>query len=92
MSISANFKAVPLVGTMDEGDLGGDGVSGTSVHQVYCLGAGTAVITAKGGGTFSWVATTNQSIDVVVKEITISSGSFIGFKARNFEYQHGPFA
>ena len=90
MIISANYTAIPLVGTMSEDELG-NGVTGTSVHRVYCLAAGTAVITAKGGGTFSFVATANEYIDLIVKEVTISSGTFIGFKARYFEHQHGPF-
>ena len=91
MNISANFKAVPLSGTMGEGQLGGNGVTGTSVHRVYCLAAGQATITAKGGGTFTWSASTNSYIDVVVREITITSGTFIGFKAKMFGDQIAPY-
>lgn len=91
MNISANYKAVPLSGTMGESDLGGNGVSGTSVHRVYCISPGSIDITAKGGGKFSWNANTNEFIDVVVKEVTVNTGDFIGFKARTFGDQTSPF-
>ena len=47
MNTSANYKAIPLTGTMGE-DVLGNGVTGTSVHQVYCLAAGAIQITAAG--------------------------------------------
>jgi hypothetical protein len=91
MNTSANYKAIPLTGTMGE-DVLGNGVTGTSVHQVYCLAAGAIQITAAGGGTFTWNATTNASIDVVVKSVTVTTGTFIGFKAKTDPFQFGPFS
>lgn len=85
MNIKANYKVIPLVGTMDLNDLG-DGVTGSSVHQVYCLSDGSIDITALGGGTFTWSGTTNSSIDVVVKSINVNSGTFIGFKSKSNIY------
>ena len=86
MNINANYKAIPLVGTMNKGELG-DGISGASVHQIYCLASGSIDITPIGGGTFTWSATTNEFINVVVGAITVNSGTFIGFKARTDSYQ-----
>ena len=82
MSHKSNYKAVPLnTGTYTTGVLG-DGITATTVHSVYCLTSGTAVITALGGGQFSWVATAGQSINVEVGTFTVSSGTFVGFKER----------
>ena len=85
MNIKANYKVIPLAGTMDLNDLG-DGVTSSSVHQVYCLSDGSIDITALGGGTFTWSGTTNSSIDVVVKSINVNSGTFIGFKSKSNIY------
>jgi hypothetical protein len=54
----------------------------TTVHQVFCLGTGVATIFPMAGPSFVWSATTNTSIDVLVSAVTVSSGTFIGFKAR----------
>tara|TARA_B100000927_G_C16051051_1_gene303130 strand:+ start:100 stop:375 length:276 start_codon:yes stop_codon:yes gene_type:complete len=91
MNTSANYKAIALTGTMGE-DVLGNGVTGTSVHQVYCLSSGAVTITAAGGGTFTWNGTSNTFIDVVVKSVTVSSGTFIGFKAKTDPFQFGPFS
>ena len=78
---NANFKAINLpVGTYTSNELG-NGLTASTVHQVFCLQAGTAVITAMGGGTFSWPATAGQSMNVVAGNIVVSSGEFVGFRA-----------
>ena len=90
MNTSANYRAIPLSGTMGEGQLG-NGVTGSSVHRVYCLAAGNVTITAKGGGTFIFTAAAaNEYIDVVVKSLTVNSGTFIGFKTKDESYQIRP--
>lgn len=90
-NISANYTALPLSGTMGEGELG-DGISGTSVHRLLCIStSGSATVTAKGGGTFTWTANQSEFIDVVVKKVTINSGDFIGFKAKFFGDQSFPY-
>jgi len=79
---SKNFEAINLSGTMDVGTLG-DGFTANTVHQIYCLSGGNISITAMGGGTFTWSGTTNASIEVVPRSVTVSSGVFIGFRAKN---------
>lgn len=54
----------------------------TTLHQVFCLSTGVATIYPMAGPSFVWSATTNTSIDVLVSAVTVSSGTFIGFKAR----------
>lgn len=56
--------------------------TGTTVHQIYCLSAGVATIYPMMGPRFIWSGGTNTSIDVLVSAVTVSSGTFIGFKAR----------
>lgn len=78
---NANFKAINLpVGTYELSDLG-NGVSASTVHQIFCLSNGSATITAIGGGTFTWTATAGQSIDVVTGRVVVGSGEFVGFKS-----------
>jgi len=82
MNISANFSVVNLEGSMGVSQLG-DGLSAATVHRVYCLDAGSIEIEAMGGGTFEFNATTNEYIDVVVRSVTVNSGTFIGFKSKD---------
>lgn len=78
---NANFKAINLpVGTYELSDLG-NGISASTVHQIFCLSNGSATITAIGGGTFTWTATAGQSIDVVTGRVVVGSGEFVGFKS-----------
>jgi hypothetical protein len=86
MNISANFSVINLNGQMGLNELG-DGVSATTVHRVYCLDAGSIEIEAMGGGTFTWEASKNDYIDVMVRSIDVSTGIFIGFKAKNDPYR-----
>ena len=84
MSHKSNYIAVPmLTGSFTTGDLG-DGITASTVHQVYCLTNGNATIQALGGGgAFTWTATAGQSIDVEVGSLTVNSGTFVGFKEKS---------
>lgn len=61
----------------------GDGFTATTVHQVFCVSAGTISMTALGGGTFTWGATAGQSIDISLGSCIVSSGLFVGFKIQH---------
>ncbi len=78
-----NFKAVNLLSgnTYTAGDLG-NGLTASTVHQIFCLSDGSIKITAIGGGTFTWAASTSDYIDVIVGQCTVNSGEFVGFKAQ----------
>lgn len=91
MNISANYKVIPLSGTMGPAELG-DGVTASTVHRVYCISAGNVTINAAGGGTFTFTASAaNQYVDVVVGSLTVNAGTFIGFKSKFIPSQFGPF-
>lgn len=85
-----NYEAISLSGTMLS-DVLGNGISANTVHQIYCLAAGSITITAMGGGTFTWApATANVSIDVVPSKVVVSSGTFIGFRTKNTGISYTP--
>lgn len=80
---NTNWQAVNLpVGTYGIGELG-DGLSASTVHEIFCLTSGSIDITAKGGGTFTWSATAGQNIKVMVRECVVGSGEFVGFKVKH---------
>jgi len=89
---NTNWTAVPLpAGTYTANDLG-NGLSGSTVHQVFCTTGGAVTITAMGGGEFTWTATAGQKVDVVASKIVVASGTFVGFKTSfqpNYRQQVG---
>lgn len=86
-STNANYNAISLTGTQTLFELG-NGVSASTVHQIYCLSTGVIQITPMIGSSFFWSGTTNQSIDVVPRQTIVSSGTFIGFKSRFYPNQN----
>lgn len=79
---NTNYEAVPLTtGTYNTGDLG-NGLTASTVHEVFCTSSGTVTITAMGGGQFTWAATAGQSVKVVAGQIIVASGTFVGFRAK----------
>lgn len=86
--IFANYEAVTLTGTMTFSTGKEFGlITATTVHQIFCLTAGTIIVNPVGGGTFTWAATAGQSVDVLVKSLTVSSGTFVGFKSKHMPPQ-----
>lgn len=61
----------------------GDGYSASTIHQVFCVSAGTITMTALGGGTFTWAATGGQSINIILGGCSVTSGLFAGFKSHH---------
>ena len=88
-SFSKNYEAISLSGTVNS-DILGNGISANTVHQIYCLSTGNISINPMGGGTFTWSATTNTFIDVVPSSVTVSSGTFIGFRTKNMGISYTP--
>jgi len=79
---NTNWTAVPMsTGTYEIGNLG-DGLTASTVHEIFCSASGSATITAMGGGTFTWAATSGQSVKVMASKVIVSSGSFVGFKTQ----------
>jgi len=95
-TIYSNYKAITLSAgtTYSTADLG-DGVSASTVHRIFCLGAGNVTVRPFEGTSFTWVAANaNDYIDVVVSGLTVNTGSFIGFTAKNINQSYrgnGPY-
>jgi len=89
---NTNWSAVPMTtGTYNLSDLG-NGLTASTVHQIFCTADGAATITAMGGGTFTFTATAGQSVNVVCANVVVGSGSFVGFRANyqaNYRQQVG---
>jgi len=79
---NANYQIINLTtGTYTTGQLG-DGITASTVHEIYCLTPGSIIVTAIGGGKATIPMTAGQSINVLVSSVTVSSGTYIGFKAK----------
>lgn len=77
---NTNFTIVPMsTGTYTAGDLGNN-LTGSCVHEIYCVSAGTITVTAMGGGTVTVPMTTGQTMKVMVGNAVVASGMFAGFK------------
>jgi hypothetical protein len=60
----------------------GNGLTASTVHQVFCVSAGTiSIVPLGGGGSFAWGATAGQSLDIVLGSCSVASGLFAGFKS-----------
>ncbi len=76
MNFKANYEIVPL-----SSGLNTIPAEETSIHQVYCIAAGSVKIIAAGGGSATFILTANEKVDVVTKSVEVSGGAFIGFRA-----------
>jgi len=81
---NVNYNTIKLEGgkSYSTGDLG-NGTTGATVHQIFCIAPGEITFSSLGGpGTFAWTATTGQSMDIILGSCSIEVGAeFIGFKA-----------
>jgi len=75
-------KLLTVAGSPYTTDILGNGITAATVHQLFCLSSGTISVTALGGGSFTWSATTSQSMDVLVGSCEVLSGEFVGFKSK----------
>ena len=82
-TFNTNYQALNLsVGSYTIGDLG-NGLTASTIHQIFCVSGGTITMTALGGGTFTWGATAGQSINILLGSCSVASGLFIGFKSQH---------
>jgi hypothetical protein len=72
-------------------DVLGNGITASTIHQIFCLSTGVINITAFGGGNFTWSATTNESINILIGQCNVISGEFIGFKTQHTQTQQSPY-
>ena len=81
MNFKANYQIISLSANTNLFALGYGNTSGSSVHQVYCVSAGTITIGAIGGGSATLSMTAGQTVDCLLSFANVASGSFIGFKS-----------
>lgn len=79
---NTNYTMVPLsAGSYTAGQLG-DGITASTVHEIYCLTNGSITINALGGGSATFAMTAGQSVKVLVGSCTVASGTYVGFKTK----------
>ena len=79
---NANYSLVQMTSGTYDVDTLGDGITATTVHQIYCSAPGTLTMVARGGGQATLSMASGQSIDCLVKKVIVSSGTFIGFRSK----------
>ena len=77
-----NYEIVNLTSGTYNVDTLGDGLTATTVHQIYCLTNGSITITARGGGQATITMTAGQTIDCMVQQVIVGSGTYIGFRTK----------
>ena len=77
---NANYEIISLTSGTYGPDVLGNGLTATTVHQIYCLTAGSITITGQGGGTVIVPMLAGQSIDCMVRQVVVSSGTYAGFR------------
>lgn len=81
--IFANYEAVALSGTQTHSTGKETGlISASTIHEVFCISAGTITITPVKGPSFAWPATGGQSMRVMVWRTVVNSGGFIAFRSK----------
>lgn len=83
---NTNWQAITMTAGTYNLDVLGNGLTASTVHEVFCTIDGSVTITAMGGGTFPWTATTGQNVKVMASKIIVSGGTFVGFRTH---YQPG---
>jgi hypothetical protein len=81
-SYNTNYELISLPVGSYALDYLGNGFTASTVHQIYCASAGTITITGMGGGTTTLPMTSGQSLSIIPRAVTVSSGGFIGFRAK----------
>ena len=79
--INANYSVIQLSGTKTLYELG-DGISASTVHEIFCVSGGTIAITPMHGNEFIWGATAGQNMHITPRQTVLTSGLFLGFKAK----------
>lgn len=79
----ANFSIVQFSNGINGPEVCGNGITASTIHEVYCTTNGSVSITAFGGGNMTVTLTAGQSVRVLCSTVTVNSGTFVGFRASN---------
>ena len=79
--INTSYKIIPISsGTLYTGNDLGNGVTGATVNQIFCLTPGTIIINAFGGGTAAFPMTAGQVLDIFVGSCSAITGTYAALK------------
>ena len=81
-TFNTNYGIVNLTSGTYGVDVLGDGLTATTVHQIYCLTPGSVTITAKGGGQATIPMSAGQSVNCMVNQVIVGSGTYVGFRSK----------
>lgn len=81
-TFNTNYEIVNLTSGTYDVDVLGNGLTATTVHQIYCLTPGSITISARGGGQATVPMTAGQIINCMVNKVTVVSGTYIGFRSK----------
>jgi hypothetical protein len=77
---NTNYAIVPFANGLNGPDVCGNGLTASTVHEVFCTQGGAVTITALGGGTMTVTLTAGQSVKVLCSSVAVASGAFVGFR------------
>jgi hypothetical protein len=81
-TFNSNYEIVNLTSGTYKSDVLGDNLTASTVHQIYCVTNGSVTISASGGGQATVPMTSGQSINCMLREVTVISGTYIGFRSK----------
>ena len=81
-TFNTNYEIVNFTSGTYGVDVLGNNLTATTVHEIYCLTSGSITISATGGGKATVPMTSGQSINCMVREVTVVSGTYLGFRSK----------
>lgn len=78
---NVNHTIIPFSAGFNGPEICGNGITASTIHEVFCESSGTVTITAFGGGSLTVALTAGQSVKVLCSSVNVASGSFVGFRA-----------
>jgi len=81
-TFNTNYEIVNFTSGTYGVDVLGDNLTASTVHEIYCLTSGSVTISASGGGQATIPMTSGQSLNCMLRQVTVISGTYIGFRAK----------
>jgi hypothetical protein len=81
-TFNTNYEIVNLTSGTYRVDVLGDNLTASTVHEIYCLTSGSVTISASGGGQATIPMTSGQSLNCMLRQVTVNSGTYIGFRSK----------
>jgi len=81
-TFNTNYEIVNFTSGTYGFDVLGDNLTASTVHEIYCLTSGSVTISASGGGQATIPMTSGQSLNCMLRQVTVNSGTYIGFRSK----------